>query len=332
MRLLDFFAGIGAFTVGFRQHGFTTIKAYDIDRYACATYRANVGDHIDCVDITTQVGSDLPRSDVWTFGFPCTDISIAGQWAKHQIRGFDAPRTGLFNSVMELLDEIAPIDRPTYLVAENVTEVKHYLPRIKAAFGVRGYSMQARPYHATQFDLPQNRTRYIIVGTLIGSPEPELTDPPVIDRPRRLYDVLDASVDTKYRSAMPVHKWRTHALDTLRLNPPQCVLVGQQGADSQTNRVHHPAGIAPTIMTGVPPRVWLGGTVNRRLTPTECGRLQGFPMDDWRQVVSDNQAYKQFGNSVPVPLCAWIAKAIKRANSNGDSRDMAEVLLNAVTN
>lgn len=306
--LVSFFAGVGGIDLGFRAQGFDVLGAFDFDKYAVETYRANVGPEIQQRDIRQMTGSEIPEADVWSFGFPCTDLSISGKRA-----GLHGERSGLFFEVMRLLDEVEA--RPRYLVAENVAGVVPFLPEIEAAYAERGYQLVTKRCHATQFGLPQNRERYALIGVHEGETEPVLEDPKPLPYYPRLIDFFDREVPEKYYRRRPAFRVREDALERLVKHDRKPVAVADAYASShQNSKLHHPLGISPAIICSTDTKVWLGYNCWRLLTPAECGRLQGFPVDHgWKQVVSDAQAYKQFGNAVPVPMFAHVAGALASA-------------------
>lgn len=298
-------------TLAFRAHGVEAACAFDIDKYAVQTYAANVGDHVERRDIRDLRGAELPACDIWSFGFPCTDVSISGKRA-----GLHGEHSGLFFEVMRLLDEVEA--RPRYLVAENVAGVVPFLPEIEAAYAERGYRLIAKRFHATQFGLPQNRERYALVGVHDGEPEPVLTDPEPLPYHPRLIDFFDAQVPEKYFRRRPAFRVREDSLERLVKNDGRPVAVADAYSSShQNSKLHHPLGISPAIICSTDAKVWLGANCWRLLTPTECLRLQGFPVETWTQVVSDAQAWKQAGNAVPVPMFAHVAGALASALGSG---------------
>lgn len=309
--LVSFFAGIGGIDLGFRAAGFDVLAAFDFDRYAVETYRENVGSEIQQRDVRDMRGAEIPATDVWSFGFPCTDLSISGKRA-----GLHGERSGLFFEVMRLLDEVEV--RPRYLVAENVAGVVPYLPEIEASYAERGYRLLAKRYHATQFGLPQNRERYALVGVHDGEPQPLLTDPEPLPYLPRLIDFFDRKVDEKYYRRRPAFLLREDALERLTSSNGKPIVVGHAYRSShQNSKLHHPLGISPAIICSTDAKVWLSRECWRLLTPTECHRLQGFPVETWRQVVSDAQAFKQAGNAVPVPMFAHVGAALASAIGSG---------------
>lgn len=117
MKFIDFFSGIGGFHAGLEKAGMECIGWCEFDKFAQASYRAIYDtDNLWFGDDVTKVkGKDLPKADIWTFGFPCQDISIAGN-QKGIKKG---TRSGLFYEIMRLLDECEE-NKPKWLMCENV--------------------------------------------------------------------------------------------------------------------------------------------------------------------------------------------------------------------
>lgn len=321
----DFFCGCGGMGLGFQEAGFTIKGAWDFDKYAVESYRANVGDHVLQADITTMSQEDVPIADVWTFGFPCQDLSLAGRKAGL----FEGKRSGLFFEVMRLLDDTPAENLPKIIMAENVKGLKPYLGVLAEEYEQRGYKMQYKIYNSKYWGVPQNRERYFVVGTREGVdfvfPEEQHEFVP------KLSSILEKNVDEKYylkeeQGAKIVEKANLQLADVQIEDQlePQIEVLGMLDikAHDHSRRVHNPKGLSPTV-TAV-----CGGTHHikileelqspvryrvRKLTPTEYGRLQGFPMDTWEHVVSNTQAYKQFGNAVTVKVAKAVATAIKNS-------------------
>lgn len=117
MKFIDFFSGIGGFHTGLEKAGMKCIGWCEFDKFAQASYRAMYDtDNLWFGDDVTKVkGKDLPKADLWTFGFPCQDISIAGN--KKGVK--KGTRSGLFYEIMRLLDECKE-NKPQWLMCENV--------------------------------------------------------------------------------------------------------------------------------------------------------------------------------------------------------------------
>jgi DNA (cytosine-5)-methyltransferase 1 len=193
LKVNDFFCGAGGMGMGFKNAGFEIVGAWDFDKYAVQTYRHNVGDHVKQMSILDMTGADVPKADVWTFGFPCQDLSVAGKQAG-MIKG--QTRSGLFFEVMRLLAEVS--DKPKIIMAENVKGLKKYLPVLREEYENAGYKMYYTLFNSKFWGVPQNRERYFVVGVrndisaAFDFPEQQEEFIP------RLSSVLENNVDEKY--------------------------------------------------------------------------------------------------------------------------------------
>ena len=198
MKFLDLFAGIGGFRRGLERSGHTCAGHVEIDKYANKSYMAmyelepcpyglDSGSNFykmcspevrkDCdgrtckgewyaKDIKQLRAGEIPKAEIWTFGFPCTDISISGRMA-----GLHGERSGLFFTVVGLLKGTAPQDKPRYLIVENV---KHLVSSEKGtAFTTvlfelweAGYDTEWCVVNSKEFGVPQHRERVYLVGHL----------------------------------------------------------------------------------------------------------------------------------------------------------------------
>lgn len=117
MKFIDFFSGIGGFHSGLEKAGMECVGWCEFDKFAQASYRAmyDTDNLWFGNDVTKVKGKDLPKADLWTFGFPCQDISIAGK--QKGIK--EGTRSGLFYEIMRLLDECEE-NKPKWIMCENV--------------------------------------------------------------------------------------------------------------------------------------------------------------------------------------------------------------------
>lgn len=226
-RVNDFFCGAGGVGIGFENAGFKVVWACDFDKYAVQTYRRNVGEHVVQADIKKLTHADIPTAEVWAFGFPCQDLSVAGnkrgfrficedcgeEFALDDTEYTDgvkcpkcggehhkaASRSGMFFEIMRLLDETqeaSPEDMPRVLMAENVKGLKAYIPVLEQEFQKRGYEAHVQLFNSKYWGVPQNRERYYIVGVRKGTafqfPEEQHDSVP------KLSTALDKEVDEKY--------------------------------------------------------------------------------------------------------------------------------------
>ena len=204
------------------------VWACDFDKYAVETYRKNVGNHVVQADIKKLNWKDVPAADVWAFGFPCQDLSIAGNKrgfcfkcedcgeefsldiaeyagdvkcpkcgsSKHKA----ASRSGMFFEIMRLLDETEaeqPENMPSVLMAENVKGLKPYIPALEQEFKKRGYTAHVQLFNSKYWGVPQNRERYYIVGTRDKAATFQFPQEQHEAAPK-LSSVLDTQVDEKY--------------------------------------------------------------------------------------------------------------------------------------
>lgn len=194
----DLFCGAGGMSLGFKEAGFAIAGAWDNDKFAVLSYKENIDDKVKQIDIQQLSWQDLPKADVWTFGFPCQDISVAGKRAG-MVKG--KTRSGLFYEVMRLLEETRtndPMRLPKIILAENVKAVKQYLPEIEAEYEKRGYKLYYTLYNSKYWGVPQNRERYFMVGIRKDLPQTFRFPEEQHDYIPKLLSVLEDHVDEKY--------------------------------------------------------------------------------------------------------------------------------------
>ena len=168
MKFIDFFSGIGGFHSGLEQAGMECVGWCEFDKFAQASYRV-IYDTTNLWfggDVTKVNGKDLPNADLWTFGFPCQDVSIAGK--QKGIK--EGTRSGLFFEIMRLIDERKE-NKPKWLVCENVKNLLSIgggggFLTVVSEMAERGYSVEWKVYNTKDYGLPQNRERVYIVGYL----------------------------------------------------------------------------------------------------------------------------------------------------------------------
>ena len=166
MKFIDFFSGIGGFHTGLEKAGMKCIGWCEFDKFAQASYRAMYDtDNLWFGDDVTKVnGKNLPKADLWTFGFPCQDVSIAGK--QKGIK--EGTRSGLFYEIMRLLDECKE-NKPKWLVCENVKNLLSIdggggFLTVVSEMAERGYRIEWGVYNSKNYGVPQNRERVYIIG------------------------------------------------------------------------------------------------------------------------------------------------------------------------
>lgn len=320
-RFIDLFAGIGGMRLAFERAGGRCVFTSEYDDYAARTYRANFEGEV-AGDITKIDPAEIPDHDILVAGFPCQPFSIAGVSKKKSLgreHGFRDPTQGtLFFNVKEILSQ----KRPRAFVLENVKHlVRHDRGRTFAVIletleQKLGYHVDYRVLDGSRF-VPQRRERVFIVG--FRSPRafewPELPD----DGPTLGAILEPRPVDPRY--TLSDHLWR-YLQDYAEKHRAKgngfgFGLFGPSDVARTLSARYYKDG--SEILVKQPRRN------PRRLTPRECARLMGFP-DDFEIPVSDTRAYKQFGNSVVVPLVEAVAcrviEALHAPRVRGEARSL----------
>jgi DNA (cytosine-5)-methyltransferase 1 len=286
-------SGCGGLDLGFIKAGFNVIWANDIDKYAVQSYEENVGKHIVQGDIYHININEIPNHDILIAGFPCQPFSIMGNE-----KGFDDHRGSLFFRICEILE----MHRPSIVVLENVGRLLTHKKGqtyeiIENKLEVLGYKVHKKILNSSDFGVPQIRNRLFIVCFRNHNINFVFPDP--IPLMLKLKDLLEKNVDKKYYLSERIKKTiLSHGSGKYSSKPeidldiarPLCATMAKMHRAGQDNYVTTELGL-------------------RRLTPRECARLQGFN-ENYKIIVSDTQAYKQFGNAVTVKVAYSIAKAI----------------------
>ncbi|MDR7133270.1 DNA (cytosine-5)-methyltransferase 1 [Lysobacter niastensis] len=328
---IDLFAGIGGMRIAFEKQGGKCVFTSEWDSYARKTYAANFHDgpgHVFAGDITTVHEKDVPDHDVLLAGFPCQPFSIAGVSKKNALgrpHGFSDKTQGtLFFDVARIISE----KQPKAFLLENVKNlVSHDKGRtfstiIDVLENELGYKVTSRVINGKHF-VPQHRERIIIVGFRedVGFDWDGLALPDFAKAPK-LASILhreDGSEPAEW-NCLDGKKGKVTANYTLTDN--LWAYLQNYAAKHREKGNGFGFGLvtgkdttrtlsARYYKDGSEILVSQGAKKNpRRLTPRECARLMGFN-DEFRIPVSDTRAYKQFGNSVVVPVIAEVARAMK---------------------
>ena len=168
LTFIDFFSGIGGFRLGFELAGHKCIGSCERDKYAIKSYNAMFeakGEWFSD-DITKITSNDIPTADIWTFGFPCQDISVAGKQ-----RGLSGERSGLYFKMLDLVKGKAEADKPRWLIAENVKNLLSIsggwdFLTVLTEMDEAGYDVQWQVLNSKDFGVPQNRERVFLIGCL----------------------------------------------------------------------------------------------------------------------------------------------------------------------
>ncbi|WP_439328404.1 DNA cytosine methyltransferase [Lonepinella sp. BR2357] len=303
IKIIDLFAGIGGIRLGFEQAfgAVDCVFTSEIDKYAVQTYQANFPNEKISGDITLIDESAVPNHDILLAGFPCQPFSQAGLK-----KGFTDTRGTLFFDI----ERILLAQKPQAFLLENVKQLKGHdkgktlaviLEHLKSA----GYKVYYDVLKARDFGIPQNRERIYIVGFLDHSVPFEFPKP--LDLTTRVGDILDDDVDEKYTLSDRLWQGHQRRKENNKRNG-KGFGYGLFNTESEyTNTIS-----ARYYKDGSEILIEQKGKNPRKLTPKEAARLQGFPRD-FTIPVSDVQAYKQFGNSVCVPVVKAIAENMRQA-------------------
>ena len=303
-RVISLFAGIGGIDLGFDYAGFDVIWANDFDKFAVQTYRKNVGEHIVHADIT-KIVDEIPEHDVLIGGFPCQPFSTLGK-----LKGFeDEGRGNLFFTIRDILIKYDT----KVVVLENVKNLVNHdggntFKVIREELEKAGYFVFYKVLNSVDFGVPQRRNRIFIVAfNKKYFDEAQFEFPPKQKLTITTQDLLDEDVPETYfltakvaETILSTGTKNYHANPTIDLpiSKTLCATMHKMHRASQDNYVTDEKNYRKF---NNPNRINI-----RKLTPNECRKLQGFP-SDWEQVVSDCQAYKQFGNAVTVNVAYAVA-------------------------
>ena len=306
---IDLFAGIGGMHIAYASAGARCVYSNEWNKYSQQTYYANFGIQPDD-DITKVVAEDIPDHDILVAGFPCQPFSIAGVSKKQSLgraTGFEDKTQGtLFFDVCRILKA----KRPKAFMLENVKNLcSHDRGRtfkvIQESLAELNYKVFFQILDGKAY-VPQHRERIVIVGFDMERYGENINFEFALEPGKKqpvMKDILETDVSDKYT-----------------LSDKLWIYLQNYAAKHKAAGNGFGYGIAPLdgISRTISARYYKDGSEiliaqegknPRRLTPRECARLQGFP-DSFKIPVSDTQAYKQFGNSVVVPLMTEVAKLV----------------------
>lgn len=305
LKFIDLFCGIGGFRYAMEQVGkergcpVDCVFSSDIDLHCREAYEANFGEP-PSGDISKVSELDVPDHDVLLAGFPCQPFSIIGQ-----MKGFEDTRGTLFFDIARIIRE----KRPEAFVLENVKLLVGHnkgqtIKVIVKTLCDMGYRVEYKVLNALNFGLPQKRERVWIVGFR----DPELKiEWPIGGVPMKpLEKILEKNVDPKHMASEHIREkrlqkrrptseptiWHENKAGNISVYPYSCALR----AGASYNYL---------LVNG-----------QRRLTPREMLRLQGFP-DSFKQVCSDSQTRKQAGNSLPVNVARAVLREVFHSLGRG---------------
>ena len=314
MNFIDLFAGVGGIKLGFESAGYKCVFSNDFDKNCKITYDYNFSEIFETEkqlylgDISKISTDKIPEAEILAGGFPCQPFSVAGYR-----QGFDDEqgRGNLFFDIIRILKA----KKPKVFLLENVKNLKGHdkgntIKVIYNELEQLGYFIKDKVLNTMEYgNLPQNRERIYIVGFLDKTHFDRFEFPNKIPLTKTIHDCLEKNVDKKYYyNGKPLfEKLKNDVIkkDTIYQWRRQYV------RENKSN-------VCPTLTanmgTGghnVP--IILDDKGIRKLTPRECANFQGFPKNYKLPNIADSQLYKQFGNSVSIPVIERIVKNIKIA-------------------
>jgi DNA (cytosine-5)-methyltransferase 1 len=333
-KFIDLFAGIGGFHFAMHSVGGQCVFASEWDKYARITYEGNFksispelfeSGNFNC-DINDANPEMIPDFDVLCAGFPCQPFSHAGLK-----KGFEDTRGTLFFNIAEIVNyKIRNGYPPKVLLLENVKGLKGHdkgrtLKKIIEVLDELGYKANYKVLNSKYFGVPQNRERLYIVAWLKENRVPEkfnfpigldINDKPIYNandllssyKPVKVGDILLDKVDEKYTISDRLFDGHKRRLKEHR----------EKGNGFGFSMFNSESPYTSTISAryykdGSEILIEQEGLNPRKISPVEAGRLQGYPIgNEFKIFVSDVQAYKQFGNSVSVPVVKLLAQEISK--------------------
>ena len=312
MKVISLFSGCGGIDLGFIKAGAKIIWANDIDSDAVKTYKKNIGEHIICKDIYKVKVNEIPNdADLIVGGFPCLGFTVA----KGKNRNINDSINFLYKEYIRILKA----KMTKYFLIENVPGMKsgkefnNFFENMIKEFEEVGYRVKYKTLLASDYGVPQNRKRIIIIGTRNDiNVEPNFPTPThskdnnLILKPYVTLKDAISDLPEDYDDNIPNHTGSKHKVKIngyignrqLDWNKPSPTITGR-GSRSGGAVIHpHPNN-------------------KRRLSVRECARLQSFP-DDFTFSGSNSAAFAHIGNAVPPILSFHLAKEFIRIVDNKD--------------
>ena len=312
---IDLFCGIGGFRLALEEIGLKCVWSNDNDKHCAVTYKENFGEKPDTRDIKKVLTEDIPSHDVLCAGFPCQAFSISGKQ-----KGFEDTRGTLFFDIAR----IAKYHQPKILFLENVRNFEKHdngrtIKTVNKTLDEIGYDVFYKVLDANHYGVPQSRKRIYIVGFRKDLKIKDFEFPKIISKIVRLKDVLLSNKETKKciirRKDIKLIENPPKLKKDIFGNYPLCLIrVGTIGNGGQGERIYSEHGHAIALTAyggGIASKTgaYLVKRTVRKLSPYECSQIMGFPKD-FKIPANNGQAYKQFGNSVVVPVLECIFKEV----------------------
>ncbi len=309
MRFIDLFAGIGGFRIALESFGHSCVFSSEIDKFARQTYSANFG-HTPHGDIKKIKVNHIPKHEILCAGFPCQPFSISGKQ-----KGFNDIRGTLFFDIIR----ITKYHQAKLILLENVKNLASHdntktLNKIISKLDYVGYDVFHKILKSSDFGVPQARVRIYFVCFRKDLSVKKFIFPKSKNRNVFLNSIIDKTETSPEflikRDDIKIFPKKLHT------NITGLIKIGAINKGRQGERIYSIEGYAPTLSaTGGGPAGKTGAyLINnriRKLTPRECASIQGYPKK-FKIPVSNNQSYKQFGNSISIPVVKAILNEIQK--------------------
>lgn len=361
LKVFEAFAGVGSQRMALRDLGIDheVVGICEIDKFALKSYEAIHGDCPNFGDISKINANDLPDMDLFTYSFPCQDLSVAGK----QKGLYKGTRSGLLYECEKIIEA----KKPKYLLLENVKNLvgkkfKNDFDKWLKYLENLGYKNYWKVLNAKDYGVPQNRERVFVISILNDIKGYKFPEP--VKLTKCIKDILEENVDEKFYMNKPfklVDKGRIRAEfteinfeQTKRIHGTdsyfQALAAQDRGINNilvkaeltcynnnQVNRILGDEGICSTLDTMQgghrEPKILQGYRV-RKLTPLECWRLMGFKDEDYNKAkgagISNSQLYKQAGNSIVVDVLEGIFKNLFLKDNKKYITETEKIKLNKI--
>lgn len=302
---IDLFAGIGGFRIALESLGGKCVYSNEWDKFAKESYYKNFGEFPDD-DITKIDEKSIPDHDILCAGFPCQAFSISGKQ-----KGFKDKRGNLFFDIARILEH----KKTKIVFMENVKNLVRHdngktLNTIKHIMNELGYDFYYKVLNASDYGIPQKRERVYMVCFRKDLNIKQFNFPKPIELIKHLEDFLleENQVPSNIyinREDITINYFKDDKYSN------KSIRLGIVNKGGQGERIYSTKGAAITLYAeggGVFSKTG-GYLINgkyRKLMPRECARIMGYP-DSFKIIDNQNQAYKQFGNSVVVDVLQYIA-------------------------
>ena len=302
LKMIDLFAGTGAFTHAFEKMGVECVFANDMVEWSKTIYDANFKHKLTLKNLNDIKVEEIPAHDILTGGFPCQPFSIAGKQ-----EGFKDERSNVFWKILEIVD----YHKPKCIVLENVKNLlthdnKNTFKTIHSNLSDRGYSIEYKVLDTSEITgIPQHRERIYIVcikhNLKVFNLNFEKKEKKLIT------ELLDTTIPEKYYYIDKSSTWPLVSRDVIKKN----TIYQYRRVYVRENKSNECPTLTANMGSGghnVP--LVLDDSGVRKLTPRECFRFQGFPETYLFPKMSDSNLYKLAGNAVSLPVVELISQRL----------------------